>query len=172
MADGDVTPESEITDPEATILGDRTVSVRRVIAASPSEIFAVLSDASLHPVIDGSGTVRKAAGRVERLAMGSRFGMRMQYGIPYVIANTVVEFDQDRRIAWAHFGKHRWRYELEPLDDVDGAPRTRVTETFDWSTAIAPKVIELVGYPRRHPASMRRTLERLDAFVVNRGSGL
>ena len=43
------------------------------------------------------------------------------------------EFEENRRIAWAHVGGHRWRYELE---EVDGG--TRVTESFDWSTSRAP----------------------------------
>ena len=51
-------------------------------------------------------------------------------------------------------------YELEP---VEGG--TKVTETFDWSTAAVPKAIELMGYPKKHPNSMEATLERLAALV-------
>ena len=86
-------------------------------------------------------------------------GMRM--GVPYVIKNEVVEFEPDRLIAWRHVGRHRWRYRLEP---VEGG--TRVTETFDWSTARFPKGIEIMGYPSKHPAGMERTLERLDRLVT------
>ena len=28
----------------------------------------------------------------------------------------VVEFEEDRRIAWRHYGHHIWRYTLEPTD--------------------------------------------------------
>lgn len=143
------------------------VSVERIIAAPPEKVFEVLSDASLHPVIDGSGTVKGTRGTPERLTLGSRFGMKMHLGIPYSISSTVVEFEQDRLIAWAHVGKHRWRYELEPV--ADG---TRVTETFDWSCARVPAAIELAGYPKRHIPNMERTLERLDAFLSNRASAL
>jgi hypothetical protein len=87
--------------------------------------------------------------------------MKMRMGLPYRTGNEVVEYEPDRLIAWRHVGRHRWRYELEP---VDGG--TRVTETFDWSTAISPKAIELMGYPDKHPASMERTLERLDQHVT------
>ncbi len=73
----------------------------------------------------------------------------------------MVEFEENRLIAWAHFGGHRWRYELEPIDEG-----TRVTETFDWSTAKAPKFIELMGYPKKHPANMEKTLERLESHVT------
>ena len=66
----------------------------------------------------------------ERLERGSQFGAQMRlFGLPYRISNRVVEFEEGRRIAWRHFGGHRWRYELEPL----GADRTRVTESFDYS---------------------------------------
>lgn len=148
-------------------MSERQVSVSRVIAASPAEIFAVLSDASLHAVIDGSGTVKGARGKPERLHLGSRFGMNMRLGVPYVIQNEVVEFEQDRLIAWRHFGGHRWRYELR---EVDGG--TEVTETFDWSTSRAPRGIELAGYPAKHVPNMERTLERLEAFLTNRSSAL
>ena len=93
-------------------------------------------------------------------------------GLGLGIGSTVVEFEQDRRIAWAHIGGHRWRYELNELEPVDGVPRTEVVETFDWSTARVPKAIELVGYPTKHVPNMERTLEKLDAFVTNRASAL
>jgi uncharacterized protein YndB with AHSA1/START domain len=144
------------------IEGDRTVSVRRLIAAEPAALFAVLADPSQHPVIDGSGTVRHVRGNPVRLELGSRFSMDMRLGVPYVIRNVVVEHEPDRLIAWRHFGRHRWRYRLEPTDDGS----TLVTETFDWSTSVLPKGIELAGYPTRHPPAMRRTLERLDALVT------
>jgi hypothetical protein len=144
------------------IEGDRTVSVRRLIASEPAALFAVLADLSQHPVIDGSGTVRHVRGNPARLELGARFTMDMRVGLPYVIRNVVVEWEPDRLIAWRHFGRHRWRYRLEPVGDGS----TLVTETFDWSTSILPKAIELVGYPTRHPPAMRRTLERLDALVT------
>jgi uncharacterized protein YndB with AHSA1/START domain len=143
-------------------VSDRVVSVSRVIPAPPEKIFAVLADASTHPLIDGSGTVRETRDAApEPLRLGTRFGMRMKLGVPYLITNTVVEYEQDRLIAWRHWGRHRWRYELEP---VEGG--TRVTESFDWSTALVPKFIELVGYPTRHPPAMERTLERLERLVT------
>jgi uncharacterized protein YndB with AHSA1/START domain len=143
---------------------DRKVSVSRVIGASAEDIFDALADPSKHPVIDGSGMVRGENFGPERLtAAGDKFGMKMKFGsfLPYRITNTVKEYEKDRLIAWAHLGGHRWRYELEP---VDGG--TRVTETFDWSTSSSPKVIEMMGYPKKHPANMEATLERLDEHVT------
>ncbi len=134
---------------------EQKVSVSRVIDAPPEDIFAVLTSTEGHVAIDGSGMVRDDIEH-KTLELGSTFGMKMRYGLPYRITNTVVEYEQDRLIAWQHLGKHRWRYELEPVDEG-----TRVTETFDWSTARSPKAIELMGYPKKHPASMAATLERL-----------
>jgi len=142
-------------------MSERQVSVSRVIAAPPEAIFAVIADANRHADFDGSGSVKGATGDPAPLELGTKFGMSMRIGLPYRIQNEVVEYDKDRLIAWQHFGKHRWRYELEP---VEGG--TKLTETFDWSTARSPKFIELMGYPKKHPENMTKTLERLEAVVT------
>jgi uncharacterized protein YndB with AHSA1/START domain len=145
-------------------MAEQVVSVSRVINASPETIFDLLTDPARHSEIDGSGMVQKSRGESQRLQLGSKFGMDMKMGpMPYRITNTVVEYDENRLIAWEHFGKHRWRYELEPVDD--DAAATKVTESFDWSTARWPKGIELMGYPKQHPPSMEATLERLATVV-------
>ncbi len=143
---------------------DRRVSRSRVIDASPSAVFALLTDARKHATFDGSGSVRDALSAPDRLELGSRFGMRMHVLVPYVISNEVVEFEPDRLIAWQHFGHHRWRYELTL---VDGGRRTEVTETFDWSTSRAPWFIERMGYPARNATSMDATLVRLAAALAD-----
>ena len=153
MAD-EAMPEPET---ERVLHGDRKVSVERVLAAPPERIFAILSDASQHHLIDGSGTVREPSEAPERLVLGSKFAMGMKFGVPYRTHNEVVEFEPDRRIAWCHFSKHRWRYELEPQPDG----KTLVRETFDWSTAVVPRFIELIGAPSRNLPAMKKTLERL-----------
>lgn len=145
----------------------QAVSVERVIAAPPETIFDVLADPSQHPVIDGSGTVKHARdGTPARLSLGAKFGMSMRMGVPYAITNTVVEFEDGRRIAWRHIGGHRWRYELEPVGDG-----TRVRETYDWSTAMLGTrlYIAATGWPKRAEKAMTHTLERLDAHVTDAG---
>lgn len=144
----------------------RCVAVERVIPAPAEAIFDVLADPDLHPLLDGSGTVRHAwSGNPLRLALGSRFSMAMVYGrLPYPIVNTVVEFEEDRRIAWRHFAGHRWRWELEPIDDLS----TRVVHTFDWSTSRWPGVLERWGYPERNAVGMAETLERLESVARSR----
>ena len=138
---------------------DQKVSVTRVINAPAQKIFDIIADPAMHPVIDGSETVKKSdRSNPDRLSDGAKFGMGMRIGLPYRIKNKVVEFEDGKRIAWRHFFGHRWRYELEP---VDGG--TKVTETFDYSFARSPAVIERLGFPKRHPTGMAETLARLDA---------
>ena len=140
----------------------RQLSVSRVISAEREAIFDIIADPAMHPVIDGSGTVRDVQeGGPERLTYGAKFGMSMKMGAPYKIANTVVEYDEGRRLAWAHFHGHRWRYELE---DVEGG--TKVTETFDWSTARTKWTLEMAGIPKRNREAMEKTLERLEELVT------
>lgn len=139
----------------------RRTSASRRIKASPEQIFDILADPAKHRLIDGSGSVQDLGEHPERLEMGSKFGMGMKLSvIPYRVNSTVVEFDENRLIAWHHFGKHRWRYELEPIDEG-----TLVTETFDWSKSLAPKAIELAGYPKSHLPNIERSLERLADLV-------
>ncbi len=143
---------------------ERQVSVSRTIDASPEEVFVVLVDPAGHAAIDGSGMVKGDRYGDAPLRLGSRFGMQMkQFGVPYRISNEVVEYEENRLIAWAHFFRHRWRYELEP---VEGG--TKVTETFDWSTALVPKGLELTGYPKANRAAMEATLERLEQYLSGR----
>lgn len=151
---------SEQTD---ATFGHRCVSVSRHIDAPAAKVFAVLRDPALHAVIDGSGTVKASReSEGELLEMGSTFGMDMRMGVPYRIANEVVEFEDDRRIAWRHMGGHRWRYEITP----DGEGACDVTETFDWSTSKLPLLIQALGQDRKHVPNMTRTLERLDRYVT------
>ena len=127
------------------------------VPASAADIFAVLSDPSQHHRFDGSGMVQSSRGGSAPVALGSTFGMNMKLrSSPDRMNNTVVEFEQDRLIAWAHIGGHRWRYELQA--DADG---TLVTESFDWSTAKVPKFIEVMNYPERNRQAIITTLQRL-----------
>ena len=142
------------------------VSVERVIKAPAASIFAVVADVSRHPEIDGSGTVVKPKdGGAQHLTMGSTFGMSMKMGIPYSMSNTVIEFEQDRRIAWQtvlagplgrFIGGRIWRYQLE---DVEGA--TLVTETWDISRDKQAFFLKRGKVGEQTAGSMSKTLERL-----------
>ncbi|MET0999531.1 MAG: SRPBCC family protein [Marmoricola sp.] len=137
----------------------RIISESVDIDAPPDEVFALLADPRQHSRIDGSGSVQNLLKGPDRLSKGATFGMDMKlFGLPYKIRNTVVEFEEDRRIAWRHFGGHRWRYVLEPT-----AVGTRVTESFDYSRYALPQrlVIELAGFPQRNREGIAGTLRKL-----------
>jgi len=127
---------------------------------APAEVvFSILSDPRQHARIDGSGSVRDVVKGPERLSKGATFGMDMKlFGLPYTIRNTVVEFEDDRQIAWRHFGGHRWRYVLEPT-----AVGTRVTESFDYSRhgPLSSLVVQLAGFPKRNREGIAGTLVKL-----------
>ena len=138
------------------------ISRTRTIAAPPEAIFAILTDPRRHNEIDGSGTVVEA--RVdgpEKLEMGSKFGMKMKWGAPYRITNTVVEYEDNKLIAWCHPGGHRWRYELEAVEDG-----TKVTETFDPTTSRAKWVLKAMKVDDKHGPNIERTLARLDEVAT------
>ncbi|MFG2135462.1 SRPBCC family protein [Streptomyces sp. NPDC048650] len=151
----------------------RSIAVGRDIAATPQQLFAVLRNPARHAELDGSGMLRGRPDGPSPLGPGDRFSMGMRQGrIAYRSVNVVVEYEQDRLIAWETWGEfrgrrfvggQRWRYELTA---GDGAGTTRVTHTYDWSRARLPRlVVELPGYPKRMAPAMAATLERLDAAV-------
>ena len=143
----------------------RTVSAARVVPVNAETVFDVLARPRLHPLLDGSTTVRRALFGPDRLTdVGQNFGMFMRlWGLPYPIVNTVHEFEEGRRLAWAHVFGHRWRYLLEP---VDAGHATRVVEQFDYSFARTPDLyIEKAGFPRMHCDGIPKSLERLEGVA-------
>ena len=151
------------------------VSVHRLIPSPPEPIFDLLADPAGHADIDGGGTVRAARSGGRRLSIGDRFGMDMHLGVAYSTRNTVVELEENRRIAWqttasgpvgAVLGGRIWRYVLEP---VDGG--TRVTEEWDvsqekWTSK--PFVKATMTASTRQ--NMERTLARIEELVTGRGA--
>ena len=152
------------------------VTVERVIAAPASELFRIVADADRHPEIDGSCTVVKTkAGSPHELALGSTFGMSMKAGVPYSMSNTVIEFEQDRRIAWKtvlagflgrFIGGRIWRYELEP---VEGG--TLVRESWDVSQDKQAIFLRRGKLPAVTAESMTKTLERLANITEGQTGG-
>ena len=144
-----------------------SVSASRVIAADAQRLFEIVADPTLHHVIDGSGSVKGTRGGTRKLTLGDKFTTNMRIGVPYVISNKVVEYVEGERIAWAHLGGWRWRYEFEP---VEGG--TKVTETFDWGPSKAGAYINLVKWPAKNLRSIEATLARLEAFATNASSSI
>ena len=142
------------------------VTVQRLIPAPAEAIFDLLADPGRHHEIDGSGTIVGARSAGERrLALGDSFGMDMDWGVNYATKNVVVEFEENRRIAWQTLAASPldrfitgrvWRYELEP---VDGG--TLVKQSWDIrkeKPLSKPGVRRMAAMTERN---MNRTLERI-----------
>ena len=108
---------------------------------------------------------RLKEGASQHLTLGSTFGMSMKMGVPYTVTNTVIEFEQDRRIAWQtvlagplgrFLGGRIWRYELEP---VDGG--TKVAESWDLSQDKQAFFLKNPKIGQHTAASMSKSLDRL-----------
>jgi hypothetical protein len=152
------------------------LTVARMVPASPDAVFDILADASRHHLIDGSGMLQGAdEGNPERLALGATFGMGMKLLVSYSTVNRVVEFEENRRIAWktgptGFMGRlvagRVWRYELTP---VDGG--TLVRESWDI-TADHQRVLLKLGdiYSGKTRRDMERTLDRLSQLAATADS--
>ena len=105
----------------------RIKSASIIINAPVTRVFDVVANPHLHAVIDGSKSVKSVIYGPERLSLGDKFGMNMQIGIKYKITNTVVEYEENKVIAWRHLGRWIWRYEFREISPN----QTVVTESFD-----------------------------------------
>ena len=149
-------------------------TVERIIPAAPERIWALVADPRRHQDINGNDTVREAFDVPEQLRLGSRFGMNMDFGGPYQMVSTVIEYDEGKRIAWQSrpseggakwryvFGGRIWRYELEP---VDGG--TRVRESWDVTQEGKFGLRYVVwGYRRKTRQNMEDTLDRIATLAT------
>ena len=148
------------------------VTVQRLIPAPAEAIFDLLADPGRHHEIDGSGTIVGARSAGERrLALGDSFGMDMDWGVNYATKNVVVEFEENRRIAWQTLAPKPlsyvltgriWRYELEPAEGG-----TIVRETWDTRQEALPSryVVRatMTDLTRRN---MEKTLKRIEDVVT------
>ncbi len=147
------------------------LTVERLIGASPETIFAVLSNSAMHSQIDGSGMLQGTPeGVADHLELGSAFGMNMKMGVRYKTESRVVEFEDNRLIAWktgptgkwGRFVAGRiWRYELETTGED-----TLVRESWDITADHQRVLLKLGGiWSGKTRRDMERTLARLDSVV-------
>jgi hypothetical protein len=149
--------------------------VERIIAAPPAAIFELLVDPRRHREIDGSGTVRDAKGDAQRLKLGSQFGMSMKIGLPYSMVSTVIEYEENRRIAWQTRGPSAvgrrvagriWRYEIEPVGDG-----SLVRESWDITQESAlTKPFAKMGAAKTRQ-NMEATLARIEQITTGAAPG-
>ena len=139
-----------------------TTAARIVINAPASKIFDLLVNPASHQLFDGSETIQGAISGPERLFLGAQFSMAMKIKLAYRIKNTVVAFEENKKIAWCHLMKWTWCYELVDL----GNGTTQVTESFDASKipGYAKRWLKMTGAMAHNPKWMAKSLVRLKAI--------
>ena len=146
-------------------------TVERVIPAPPEKIFDLLSDAE-PPSATSMGRAPSARPRASptRSRLSSTFGMSMKMGLPYSMVSTVVEFEENRLIAWQthgpteigqYVGGRIWRYELEP---VDGGTLVRESWDISQESGLTKPVVRMGAASTRK--NMAATLERIEKLVT------
>jgi len=161
-----------------------SVSETRDIDAPAARIFWILSDPARQPEVDGTGMLRSAAGNGPIMAVGDVFYINMVHWHlgNYVMANHVLEFEQDRLISWepvvysyenpeyaqsvGHPGLRTWGWQLEPLS----ADRTRVTEFFEGSR-LPEELRKFIEDGEFWRPAMVTSLENLERIVIRSDGG-
>jgi len=164
-------PEQDPAEPEQAEEKPERFEVRRVIAADPAAIFAVLCDPQGHVAVDSSGMLQSADGDPVGAA-GDSFVVHMDreslndYPLGrYDVTVLITTFEPDREIAWTIHGQlrppigHVYGYRLEPGEDG-----TIVTSYYDWSD-IHPQWREANIFPVMSEGALRATLGILDRTV-------
>jgi uncharacterized protein YndB with AHSA1/START domain len=152
------------------------LTVERLIRVPPEVIFDVLADPAKHSLFDGSGMLQGATGvGSQRLSLGTTFGMSMKLGVRYSTVSTVVEFEENRLVAWQTGPKGRlepyvagriWRYVLAARGDS-----TMVRESWDITTDHQRFLLQLGNiYWNKTRRDMELSLARLDTLVTAPGS--
>jgi uncharacterized protein YndB with AHSA1/START domain len=137
-------------------------AARITIEATPAKIFDLLANPRAHHLFDGSKTVKNAISGPERLFLGATFSMAMKIKVPYRIKNTVVAFEENKKISWSHLMKWTWTYELQDL----GNGSTLVTESFDASNipSFATWWLKKTGAMSHNPKWIAKSLVALKAI--------
>jgi hypothetical protein len=96
--------------------------------------------------------------------------MSMKMGIPYAMVSTVIEFEDNRCIAWQTrgptavgrlFGGRIWRYQLEP---VDGGTRVRESWDVTHESAVTKPLVRMAA--KETGKNMTATLERIEELLT------
>jgi uncharacterized protein YndB with AHSA1/START domain len=142
---------------------ERVASATRDIAAGAAWLFELIADPANQPSWDGNDNLAAAAPGQRVRGVGDVFRTTLTGGA--VRENHVVEFTEERRIAWCpsepgmHPPGHLWRWELTPVS----ATRTTVTHTYDWTALTDP-----TRFARARATTaiqLRASLDRLAALA-------
>lgn len=138
----------------------RVVGASREISAPAEKIFELIADPAQQPRWDGNDNLKHADSGQRVRAVGDVFTMSLRRG--GVRQNTIVEFEEGRRIAWRPNvpGRqppgHLWRWELAPIDHN----RTLVTHTYDWT-----ELTDRSRFPRARATTSERLAASLDRLA-------
>lgn len=145
-------------------MSEERFEVRRQIAASPADIFAVLRSPAGHVTIDSSGMLQSADGESVG-AVGDQFVVHMDReslnDFPmgkYDVTVIITAYEPNTHIEWTISGTvqpplgHHYGYRLEPSE-----VGTLVTSYYDWSH-IAPAYREAGIFPIIPESGLRATL--------------
>ncbi len=154
-----------MSTPRAEILATdfpNTAAARITVNAPAHVIFDLVANPAAHQRFDGSGTIQRSISGPDRLFLGAKFGMAMKIKVPYRIKNTVVAFEENRKITWCHLMKWTWCYELQAISDS----QTVVTESFDASNipTFAKWWLKSTGAMAHNPKWMAKSLVALNAI--------
>jgi uncharacterized protein YndB with AHSA1/START domain len=144
------------------------------VDAPPERVFAVLSDPANHTDIDGAGMLRglvSSPGPVGGVGDSWVMDMNQPNLGDYQMRSEVIDFEPDRRIAWApaihppdsmahligdlDFRGYHYAWELEP--GPEGG--TDITHTYDWSGVKDDRALPF--FPRVSAEQMSETINRL-----------
>ena len=82
---------------------------------------------------------------------------RSRIKIPYKITNQVIDYEENRKIAWRHLMKHVWSYELKSINSGE----TEVTEMFDGNPAVSQWWLNRTGAYKWVDKVMAKSLVKL-----------
>lgn len=139
----------------------RVVSASKETAAGAGRVFDLIADPAQQPRWDGNDNLASAADGQRVHAVGDVFVTTLTIGVDR--ENHVVEFVEQRRIAWrpAEPGRrppgHLWAWELEPIDES----RTHVTHTYDWTELTDEK-----RFARARATTSDKLLESLNRLAA------
>lgn len=140
------------------------------MAATPAEVFAILTDPQGHVAIDSSGMLMAASGEVVT-GVGDTFVVHMDrealndypLGL-YDVTVEIVTFEPEQEIAWTVRGRvepgHVYGYRLEPIE-----AGTLVTSYYDWS-AVPQEFKDAKIFPVIPESALRATLGILARTVA------
>lgn len=139
------------------------ISAETRVAASPEEIYALISHPARHHELDGGGTVVSLrGGDTHRVHVGDQFTQNMKLGIPYTMTSTVILAEENRALAWQMPAGHIWKWEIFPQDDGTCLVRETLDSTgVKLPAGLGQKIYKTLGMYSRNRKNIALSLAKL-----------